>query len=117
MQTTPVRELGTVSATGLRLLREDGSTYRDGAEEAVLGIAGAARDRSAASDEMVRAAVGWAQRYHFDPARANIVRCLDLSPSARVLEIGAGCGPITRYLGETCALVDALEPVQARAEV
>ena len=117
MQSTPVRDLGTVSASGVRLLRDVGSTYRDGAEEVALQIVSAAKDRSAASDEMVRAAVGWAQRYHFDPARANIVRCLDLPPTARVLEIGAGCGAVTRYLGERCAAVDALEPVQARAEV
>src|SRR5699024_4192017 len=44
-----------------------------------------------------------------------IVRCLDLPASARVLEVGAGCGAVTRYLGETCALVDALEPVPSRA--
>jgi SAM-dependent methyltransferase len=112
-----MRDVGTVLPSGVRLLREVGSTYRDGAEDAALQIVSAAQDRSAASDEMVLAAVGWAQRYHFDPARSNIVRCLDLPATARVLEIGAGCGAITRYLGETCAVVDALEPVQPRAEV
>jgi protein-L-isoaspartate O-methyltransferase len=117
VQSTPVRDVGTVSPSGVRLLREVGSTYRDGAEEAALQIVTAAQDRRSTSDEMVLAAVGWAQRYHFDPARANIVRCLDLAPTSRVLEIGAGCGAITRYLGETCAVVDALEPVPARAEV
>jgi SAM-dependent methyltransferase len=32
-----------------------------------------------------------------------------------VLEVGAGCGAITRLLGECCALVDAVEPVAERA--
>ena len=32
-----------------------------------------------------------------------------------MLEIGAGCGAITRYLGERCGRVDALEPVHSRA--
>ena len=32
-----------------------------------------------------------------------------------MLEIGAGCGAITRYLGERCATVDGLEPVPGRA--
>ena len=117
MQTTPVREVGSLTGTGVRILRDVGSTYRDGGEEAALRIVTAATDRSASSDEMIRAAVGWPQRYHFYPARSNIVRGLDLPPDARVLEIGAGCGAVTRYLGESCALVDALEPVQARAEV
>src|SRR5690606_28550559 len=64
---------------------------------------------------LVAHATTWAERYHLDPARANIVRALDLPADARVLEIGAGCGAITRYLGETCAVVDALEPVPSRA--
>ncbi len=36
---------------------------------------------------------------------------------SNVLEVGAGCGPITRYLGETGAQIDALEPVLPRARV
>ncbi len=115
--TTPIRGLGRVDPAGFRIIRDAGSTYRDGAEEAVLRIVSAAQDRTADSDEMIRDAVGWAQRYHVDPARANIVRCLDLPADARVLEIGAGCGAITRYLGENCRIVDALEPVPARAAV
>ena len=35
----------------------------------------------------------------------------------RVLEIGCGCGPITRYLGERCGTVDSVEPMPARAAV
>lgn len=113
---TPVRELGTVDPSGLRTLRDSDIPYRDGAEEAVLRIVSAAEDLSSGSVEMMLSAVGWAQRYHVDPARANVLRGLDLPPTARVLEIGAGCGAITRYLGETCAVVDALEPVRSRAE-
>jgi cyclopropane fatty-acyl-phospholipid synthase-like methyltransferase len=82
----------------------------------VLDIVRAASDRSASSVEMLAHARGWAQRYHLDPTRANILRPLAIDPSARVLEIGAGCGAITRYLAERCALVDALEPVPVRAE-
>lgn len=113
---TPVRELGTADASGLRTLRNTDIPYRDGAEEAVLRIVSAADDLSSGSVEMMLSAVGWAQRYHVDPARANVLRGLDLPPTARVLEIGAGCGAITRFLGETCAVVDALEPVRSRAE-
>ena len=112
---TPVRALGTADPTGYRLLREVGNPYRDGAEDDVLRIIDAATDRSSTSVEMLAAASGWAQRYHVDPTRANILRCVDLPPGARVLEIGAGCGAISRYLGEQGAVVDALEPVAVRA--
>ena len=50
-------------------------------------------------------------------SRANAVRALTLPTQSRVLEIGAGCGAITRYLGETFEQVDALEPMLARARV
>jgi len=57
-----------------------------------------------------------AETYHLAAARANVLRGLRLRPDDVVLEIGAGCGAITRYLGETCRVVDALEPVGSRAE-
>jgi SAM-dependent methyltransferase len=115
VDSTPVRSLGTRGDDGTVLLRDIGLDYRDGGEEAVLKLIGEAKDISSTSDELVRGAVGWAQTYHLHPARANVVRALDLPRSARVLEIGAGCGAITRFLGERCAAVDALEPVPARA--
>ncbi len=112
---TPLRALGSPDPAGYALLRDVGSNYRDGAEADVLRLVQTAGDRRSDSDEIVWYAKNWAQRYHLDPARANVVRALDLPPDARVLEIGAGCGAVTRYLGEACALVDALEPVPARA--
>lgn len=112
---TPLRALGSLDPAGYRLLRDTASTYRDGAEQAVLQLVTDAEDLRSDSAELKAAAVGWAQRYHLDPARANILRSLDLPSTARVLEIGAGCGAITRYLGETCDVVDALEPVAVRA--
>ena len=114
---TPVRALGHAGPGGVHLLRDVGSSYRDGGEEAVLAIVDAASDLHSDSDELIRAASSWAERYHVDPARANVLRSFDLPADARVLEIGAGCGAITRYLGEQCAVVDALEPVPARAAV
>ena len=72
---------------------------------------------SSDSDELIAKANDWPTRYHLEPARANVLKALELPAGARVLEIGAGCGAVTRYLGETCALVDALEPVPARATV
>lgn len=97
------------------MLHDHGSTYADGAEDHVLDIVRGASDVSSTSDELVSHATDWPTRYHLDPARANIVRALTFPPDARVLEIGAGCGAVTRYLAERVALVDALEPVPSRA--
>lgn len=110
-----MRALGAVHDAGYVLLRDVGSTYSDGAEESVLQLMRTCSDLRSDSDELIGHAKGWAQRYHLDPTRANVVRSLELPATAKVLEIGAGCGAITRYLGETCAVVDALEPVPARA--
>ena len=97
------------------MLQDVESAYRDGGEQRVLELISAAHDLRSTSDELIVSATTWAERYHLHPARANVLRALDLPADARVLEIGAGCGAITRYLGETCALVDALEPVPSRA--
>jgi methyltransferase family protein len=112
---TPLRALGAKGADGYVLLRDVGLDYRDGGEEAVLRLINEAADVSSTSDELVHGADTWAQTYHVHPSRANVVRALELPSSARVLEIGAGCGAITRYLGERCASVDAVEPVPVRA--
>ena len=114
-QPTPVRALGTPGADGTVLLRDPGLTYRDGGEEAVLRILLEAKDLRSTTDELVRHARGWAETYHLHPARANVLRGLRLPPDAKVLEIGAGCGAITRHLGEQCAVVDAVEPMPLRA--
>lgn len=80
-------------------------------------IVAAAGDPRSQSTEMLAMAEGWAEQYHTHPARANILRALDIPAGATILEIGSGCGPITRYLGETGAEVDSVEPVLPRARV
>jgi GT2 family glycosyltransferase/glycosyltransferase involved in cell wall biosynthesis/SAM-dependent methyltransferase len=118
MVQTPVRDgLGVRQADGWIMLRDINSDYRDGAEQALLELLADAKDLSSYSDELIGRAYDWPSRYHLEPARANLLRALQLPPQARVLELGAGCGAVTRYLGESCALVDAVEPVPARAAV
>lgn len=50
-----------------------------------------------------------AEARRLSPARSNLIRLLDVPITSRVLEIGAGAGAVTRYLGETCESVDAVE--------
>ena len=112
---TPLRATSSELVDGLHLLGDAGLTYHDGGESQVLELIRNANDLSSTSDELVMKADSWAQRYHLDPARANIVRPLALNATDVVLEIGAGCGAITRYLGEVCGVVDAIEPMADRA--
>ncbi|NQX29543.1 methyltransferase domain-containing protein [Microbacteriaceae bacterium VKM Ac-2854] len=117
----------SVNADGRRTVRSEErepivlvdreSAYRDGAEQVLIDLVSSATDISSTSDEMLANAVDWPQIYHVDPARANVLRALDLPADAVALEIGSGCGAITRYLGETVAHVDAIEPVLDRARV
>ncbi|MBW9214100.1 class I SAM-dependent methyltransferase [Mumia sp. zg.B53] len=115
---SPIRSRDLRTLERVRLLRANPDIpYRDGAEERVLEIVRNATDITSSSTEMLEAAESWAEQYHTHPARANVLRSLDIPSDARVLEVGAGCGPITRYLGETAALVDSVEPVLGRARV
>jgi SAM-dependent methyltransferase len=112
---TPLRQAEFTQNEGLRLLGESGLTYRDGGESQVLQILKSSADLSSTSDELVAKAGTWATRYHLDPARTNVLRSLELSSQDSVLEIGAGCGALTRYLAERTRVVDAIEPMPERA--
>jgi SAM-dependent methyltransferase len=93
--------------------------YSDGdAEENYMHQAiRSARDCSSASFELERSIKDWPSEYHFSRHRTNLLRPFPLHRYKRVLEIGAGCGAITRYLGETCGHVTALEGSRRRAAI
>lgn len=114
---TALRGVRTTDDAGVRVIRDTGSQWLDGSEVGLLERMRSGLPLDSLSDELFATATSWPERYHLSPSRANVVRALDLPADAKVLEIGAGCGAITRYLGETCAVVDALEPTLARARV
>ena len=116
-EATPVRTLDTPSADGYRVLSDPDLDYADGAEGRLAEIVASVSDISSSSRELADAATDWGTEYSLVPTRSNVMRSVDLKPHMRVLEIGCGCGPITRYLGEKCATVDAIEPMAARAKV
>ncbi|MCS3846015.1 SAM-dependent methyltransferase [Xanthomonas campestris] len=99
----------------------DSIDYSDGdnSEDGLLATLRAAADVSVFSAELAVACVDWPSRYHLSTERANLLRPFAhyLHPGARVLEIGAGCGAITRYLGESGADVLALEGSLRRASI
>lgn len=97
-----------------------GTSYTDGdaEEQALLRAVQSADDVSLFSPELGRACGDWVQSYHFSPARANILRPFEKAlANAHVLEIGAGCGAITRYLGENAHRVTAVEGSLQRARI
>ena len=83
--------------------------YEDGAEAAVLSDLERIVDRSDGSDELTMLIRDWPTSYHFSPSRSNLLRPIRIDSRDRVLEVGCGSGPITRWLGERGADVLAID--------
>lgn len=94
-----------------------GIAYSDGdnAENELAQIISNASDVSVLSDELPQYCTDWAKLYHLSATRANILRPFEHLFKSRVLEIGAGCGAISRYLGECGADLLCLEGSPRRA--
>lgn len=97
-----------------------GIAYSDGdtIENRIANIIAKAQDLSIFSRELAVQCTDWPSLYHLSGTRANILRPFhSILKQANVLEIGAGCGAITRYLGESGANVLALEGSPRRAAI
>lgn len=93
--------------------------YSDGekTEKIIASIIDAAQVRSTSSEELRAAICDWPTEYHLSAQRANILRPFQLKPGMSILELGAGMGAITRFLGESGAQVVAVEGSFHRASV
>mgnify|MGYP001080280141 CR=1 FL=1 len=93
--------------------------YSDGrrVEEYIHSSIRNTHDVSDGSPELISKIKDWPTYYHFSIERANIFRCLDINPNSKVIEFGAGCGAITRYLGENFTSVDSIEGSKNRARI
>jgi len=100
--------------SGIRVLGPS-LPYEDGSEERILGILEVAADRSSRSDELAAHIRDWPSRYHLSRHRGCLLEPFSIGPGQRVLEVGAGMGAVSRFLGETGAEVVALEGSLARA--
>lgn len=74
-------------------------------------------DLSSDSAHLEARAKDWPSEYHLSRARAQLLRAFAYDRSSRVLEVGSGCGAITRFLGETFAEVVAVEGSHERARL
>ena len=93
--------------------------YSDGeaAERNLLAAIKNTRDVSLESVELMQKVKDMPSYNHLGIGRSVVLRCLDLPAESRVVELGAGCGAITRYLGETFARVEAIEASPIRAQI
>ena len=92
--------------------------YSDGeaSEAALYKILSKAKDLSSDSVELQPQICDWPTEYHLSSSRANLLKPLKFDGITRVLELGCGCGSITRYLGEQSGLiVDSVEGSPSRA--
>lgn len=93
--------------------------YTDGSEEEnrLLQIVSEAPDVGTFSESLAAAITDWPSEYHLSRARHCLLRPLPIAAGDRVLELGCGCGAITRYLGEIGARVTAVDGSPARAAI
>jgi hypothetical protein len=84
--------------------------------ERIHSILASVKDRSVHSLELEGAIKDWTTYYHLSSQRSVFLRSIRHLFQGRVLEIGAECGALTRFLGETGSDVIAIEPVAERAE-
>ena len=96
-----------------------GINYSDGdeAEQRIASVIKQASDITILSTELRQHCTDWPSLYHLSGTRANIMRPFENILKGDILEIGAGCGAVTRYLGECGANVLALEGSPRRAAI
>jgi SAM-dependent methyltransferase len=94
-------------------------SYSDGieVEQRLLDAVTHAADRSTFSSELAKSIVDWPSEYHLSRRRHCLLRPLNIPLGSRVLELGCGCGALTRYLGEIGAQVLAVEGSLMRGRI
>lgn len=93
--------------------------YSDGveSEKYLEHVFTTAKDLSNGSSELERYIKDWPSEYHLTAKRGQLFAGFDFDPSLKVLEVGCGCGAITRYLGETFNNVVSIEGSINRARL
>jgi len=93
--------------------------YSDGreSEQYLERVFAGSTDLSSTSAELESWIKDWPSEYHLSRRRSQLLRGFDYDSSSTVLEVGCGCGAITRFLGETFKHVIAVEGAAARARL
>jgi 2-polyprenyl-3-methyl-5-hydroxy-6-metoxy-1,4-benzoquinol methylase len=93
--------------------------YSDGeeSEQYLRKVLSESSDVSSNSYELETHIKDWNSEYHLSRKRSQLLRGFNFDRSKKVLEVGCGCGAITRFLGETFDNVTAIEGSIARAGI
>jgi len=93
--------------------------YSDGklTEAYLTRVLNKAEDLGAASRELEKHIIDWPTEYHLSHKRAQLLSGFTFDRKKRVLEVGCGCGAITRFLGETFDEVVSVEGSYERARI
>ena len=85
--------------------------YSDGvaSEKYLRKVFREAKDLSSRSPELENYIKDWPSEYHLSKKRSQLLSGFSFDRSSKVLEVGCGCGAITRFLGETFDEVVAIE--------
>lgn len=106
------------SKTGVFIRRgQSGIGYKDGSEAKLNRVLDVVKDRSTFSEDFLPHMSDWPSEYHFSRKRHLVLRPFNIKRGDKVLELGAGCGAITRHLAELGACVTAVEGEFSRAAV
>ena len=70
-----------------------------------------------ASSELASKAQGWGEAYQLNPVRTAIAQPLTINKGHSILEIGAGCGILTRFFAEKAGRVVAIEKNTQQAQI
>lgn len=102
---------------GKKHMAQEDFNYSDGAESYLLDTLKGTSNLTDGSDELQHKVKDWPTQYHLGWGRSNILGVLGFRGRIKVLELGSGCGALSRYLGETCEDVDCIEGSYIRAQV
>lgn len=93
--------------------------YSDGlrSEQYLERVFRSATDLGTGSSELESYIKDWASEYHLSRKRAQLLSGFRFDRSMKVLEVGCGCGAITRHLGENFDQVVSVEGSLPRARL